>query len=43
MLSQAVEYQHKGRAELDWREEGLVCRITLPLVTAARVPDSLGR
>jgi PAS domain S-box-containing protein len=31
MLSQAIEYQHEGRAELDWRTEGLVCRLALPL------------
>ena len=31
MLTQALEYQHEGRAELDWRKEGLVCRLTLPL------------
>jgi PAS domain S-box-containing protein len=31
MLSQAIEYQHAGRAELDWRKEGLVCRLVLPL------------
>ena len=31
MLKQALEYQHEGRAELDWRKQGLVCRLTLPL------------
>jgi PAS domain S-box-containing protein len=31
MLKRALEYQHEGRAELDWRKEGLVCRLTLPL------------
>ena len=30
MLSQAIEYQHEGKVELDWRREGLVCRLTLP-------------
>ena len=34
MLSQAIEYQHEGRIELDSRKEGLVCRLTLPLVRA---------
>ncbi|MGH6920670.1 MAG: HWE histidine kinase domain-containing protein, partial [Geminicoccaceae bacterium] len=31
MLSQAIQYQHKGTVELDWRKEGLVCRLSLPL------------
>jgi PAS domain S-box-containing protein len=31
MLSQAIQYQHEGRVDLDWRDEGLVCRIILPL------------
>ena len=31
MLSQAIEYQHEGKVELDWRKEGLVCRLTLPI------------
>jgi two-component system CheB/CheR fusion protein len=35
MLTQAIEYQHEGRVELDWRKEGLVCRLTLPLAKAA--------
>ena len=34
MLSQAIEYQHEGRAELDWRKEGLVCHLTLPIARA---------
>ena len=34
MLSQAVEYQHEGKVELDWRKEGLVCRLKLPLARA---------
>ena len=34
MLCQAIEYQHKGRVELDWRKEGLICRIALPLTSA---------
>jgi PAS domain S-box-containing protein len=40
MLSQAIEYQHEGRVELDWRKEGLICRMTLPLAKAASSPDS---
>jgi hypothetical protein len=35
MLSQAVEYQHEGKVELDWRQEGLICRLILPLAMAA--------
>jgi PAS domain S-box-containing protein len=34
MLSQAIEYQHEGKVELDWRTEGLVCRLILPLARA---------
>ena len=40
MLTQAIQYQHKGRAELDWRKEGLVYRIVLLLETAAGPLDS---
>jgi two-component system CheB/CheR fusion protein len=35
MLSQAMQYQHKGSVEFDWRKEGLVCRLSLPLATNA--------
>jgi two-component system, chemotaxis family, CheB/CheR fusion protein len=35
MLGQAIEFQHKGRVELDWRKGGLVCRVALPLAKAA--------
>jgi PAS domain S-box-containing protein len=35
MLSQAMEYQHEGKVELDWRKEGLICRLTLPIARAA--------
>ena len=31
MLSRAIEYQHQGKVELDWRKEGLVVRLSLPL------------
>ena len=34
LLSQAIEYQHEGKVELDWRTEGLVCRLILPLARA---------
>jgi PAS domain S-box-containing protein len=40
MLSQAIRYQHEGEVELDWRKEGLVCRITVPIAKAARYPTS---
>jgi PAS domain S-box-containing protein len=39
MLSQAIEYQHEGKVELDWRKEGLICRLTLPIArTSASCP-----
>jgi PAS domain S-box-containing protein len=38
MLSQALQYQHKGMVEFDWRQEGLICRLSLPLATGS--PDS---
>jgi two-component sensor histidine kinase len=31
LLGKAMEYQHHGRAELIWREAGLLCRLRLPL------------
>jgi PAS domain S-box-containing protein len=34
VLSQAVEYQHEGKVELDWRKQGLICRLTLPMARA---------
>jgi PAS domain S-box-containing protein len=40
MLSQAIEYQHEGSIELDWRKEGLICRMTLPLAKAATSSES---
>jgi PAS domain S-box-containing protein len=40
MLSQAIEYQHEGKVELDWRKEGLICRLSLPLAGAASFPAS---
>ncbi len=38
MLRQAIEYQHDGRVELDWRQQGLVCRIALPLAATTTLP-----
>ena len=37
MLSQAIEYQHNGKVDLEWRKEGLVCRLAVPL--AARTDE----
>ncbi|MGH6897761.1 MAG: PAS domain S-box protein [Geminicoccaceae bacterium] len=34
MLSRAMQYQHQGRTELIWRENGLLCRLHLPLSPA---------
>ena len=31
LLSQAVGYGRGGRVDLDWRKEGLVCTISVPL------------
>ncbi|HET6522195.1 MAG TPA: PAS domain-containing protein [Geminicoccaceae bacterium] len=38
LLVEAIEYQHDGRAELDWREEGLVYRLGVRLAEAAPPP-----
>jgi two-component sensor histidine kinase len=35
MLSQAMEYQHEGKVELNLRKQGLICRLTLPIAKAA--------
>ena len=43
MLRQAIEYQHEGRAELDWRKDGLICRLALPLTKAASLPGARPR
>jgi hypothetical protein len=32
MLSRAVEHQQGGQADLDWREEGVVYQLRLPLI-----------
>jgi two-component system CheB/CheR fusion protein len=39
MLREAIEYQHEGRVELDWRTEGLVCHLTLPIGGHSRLPS----
>jgi two-component sensor histidine kinase len=31
LLERALAHQHGGRVKLDWRREGLVCRVSLPL------------
>jgi hypothetical protein len=31
----SIESQLGGRAEFDWRSEGLICRLSVPLVKAA--------
>jgi PAS domain S-box-containing protein len=40
MLCQAIEYQHEGRVELDWRKQGLICRLTLPIARATSPSSS---
>jgi two-component system, chemotaxis family, CheB/CheR fusion protein len=35
MLHHAIEYQHEGKVELDWRKQGLICSVTLPIAKAA--------
>jgi PAS domain S-box-containing protein len=35
LLGQLFEQQHDGRVALDWRADGLVCRIAVPLAPAA--------
>jgi two-component system CheB/CheR fusion protein len=42
MLTQAIEYQHKGKVELDWRKDGLICRLTLPLAAIESSPARAG-
>jgi PAS domain S-box-containing protein len=36
LLSSVLVHQHRGRVELDWRREGLVCAMHLPLKTTAQ-------
>jgi two-component sensor histidine kinase len=35
LITQALAHTHGGEVELDWRREGLVCRIRVPLGPAA--------
>ncbi|MDX6750666.1 PAS domain S-box protein [Geminicoccaceae bacterium 1502E] len=39
LLTRAVAHQHGGRVELDWRQDGLVCRISVPL-RALMLPEA---
>ena len=39
LLGKALEYQHQGQTELDWRATGLLCRLRLPL-SEVTVPPS---
>ena len=43
LLEQVVAHQHGGRLELDWRPEGLVCTIRLPLVGVAARTEVPGK
>jgi PAS domain S-box-containing protein len=36
LLSSVLVHQHRGRVELDWRREGLVCAMHLPLKATAQ-------
>ena len=36
LLSLVLVHQHRGRVELDWRREGLVCAMHLPLKATAQ-------
>jgi PAS domain S-box-containing protein len=40
LLSHALEYQHGGAVELDWRAAGLICRISVPLAEIAASPPA---
>jgi hypothetical protein len=35
----SIESQLGGQAEFDWRLEGLICRLWVPLHTATAEPD----
>ena len=39
LLADVMTRQHGARVNLDWRREGLVCTLTLPLASAAEHPD----
>jgi hypothetical protein len=34
----SIESQLGGRAEFDWRSEGLICRLSVPLMQEVAVP-----
>ena len=36
LLSSVLVHQHRGRVELDWRREGLICAMHLPLKATAQ-------
>jgi PAS domain S-box-containing protein len=37
----SIESQLGGQAEFDWRPEGLICRLSLPLAPHHRAPDAI--
>ncbi len=39
LLADVMAHQHGARVNLDWRREGLVCTLTLPLGSTADRPD----
>ncbi len=39
----SIESQLGGRAEFDWRPEGLVCRLSVPLSSRQSTPDKISR
>jgi PAS domain S-box-containing protein len=43
LLEQIITRQHRGRIDLDWREEGLICTIALPLGEVRDPAHSLSR
>lgn len=38
LLTEVLEYEHRGRISLDWRRTGLTCTIRLPLDEVVAVP-----
>jgi hypothetical protein len=39
----SIESQLGGQAEFDWRPEGLVCRLSVPLSSRPSTPDKVSR
>ena len=35
----SIELQLGGQAEFDWRSEGLICRLSVPLIPEAAMPQ----